>query len=202
MNHNSKKFIIAGGTKNFQSLSYKSPIEKNIVYCGSISNLTGIIDFAILFNKLNLSGISLHIYGGISYKLEELAKLNTSIKLFGFVNRDILEDAMNNAWIFVNPRNNKEEDKLNTFPSKLLEYFRYGKPIISTHISSLNTDINNLIYFFDLSNSNTIVNLLNKLNNYNEKDLIEIYNNYKLFCLQNNWDIKVRNFLIELDSYK
>ena len=125
-------------------------IKKIILFTGNISKLTGIIDFALLFNEISNSNFELHIYGkGYDEILKNLSEKNSSIKIFGFVNDEVLENAMRSAWIYVNPRSISEETLQNTFPSKILEYLRYGKPILSTKSSGIGNKYDSFLFYYN-----------------------------------------------------
>jgi len=67
---------------------------------------------------------------------------------------------MRSAWIYVNPRSLAEESVQNTFPSKILEYLRYGKPILSTKTSGIGSKYDNFYFIIKP----------------------KIYNHYKILC--------------------
>jgi len=55
----------------------------------------------------------------------------------GFVSRDELQRIHAQATVFVNPRPSEASENRMTFPSKLLEYLAYGKPVVSTWTEGL-----------------------------------------------------------------
>jgi glycosyltransferase involved in cell wall biosynthesis len=55
----------------------------------------------------------------------------------GFVARDVLQRIHAQATVFVNPRPSDAPENRMTFPSKLLEYLSYGKPVVSTWTEGL-----------------------------------------------------------------
>ena len=190
------KYLMQGGTGTFKDVSNKCISDKIIIYTGSITNLTGISEFALLFDKIGAKDIKLHIYGkGNSSILNEIVRRNSNVVLHGFVDQTILDNAMLDAWAFVNPRNSSEELKQNTFPSKLLEYIAYGKPIISTPILSLTTEFKNLLIFYNQDDILTLSNILREIESYSVHDLVLIQEKAKEFCLVNSWDAKTREFL-------
>jgi glycosyltransferase involved in cell wall biosynthesis len=99
---------------------------------------------------------SLGIYGGVDFLIEAFAcpdlchselwitgkdvtpSINAritscpNIKYLGFLDRSSLHSVMKNVSFFVNPRPSTIEENQYNFPSKLFEYFRFLKPVIST----------------------------------------------------------------------
>jgi len=190
------KYLMQGGTGTFKDVNNKCIRDKIIVYTGSITNLTEITEFALLFDKIGAKDIKLHIYGkGNSSILNSIVKKNANIVLLGFVDQNILDKAMLDAWAFVNPRNSIEEIKQNTFPSKLLEYIAYGKPIISTPVLSLTSEFKDLLMLYNDNDILALTKILSEIESYSNHDLDVIKEKAKEFCLVNSWDAKTRGFL-------
>ena len=199
-NYSGNKILIQGGVNEYINTEILYTNKKIILYSGSISKLTGLVNFVKLFVQLNDKNIELHIYGkGDDIELNELLINNSNVKYFGFVSQVVLEEAMKNAWIFVNPRNIKEEVIENTFPSKLLEYIRYGKPIISIRSLSIGKNFNNLIFYFDDTNKDSLEKLLYYIGSFNDKQLKEYKDISKSFCDNNSWTNIVYKFITSLN---
>ncbi len=195
------KYLMQGGTGSFKDVNNKCTRDKIIVYTGSITNLTGISEFALLFDKIGAKDIKLHIYGkGNSSILNGVVEKNKNIVLHGFVDQTVLDKAMLDAWAFVNPRNSIEEIKQNTFPSKLLEYIAYGKPIISTTISSLTFEFKDLLMFYNQDDILSLTKVLKEIESYSVHDLVVIKEKAKEFCLVNSWDAQTRGFLNNINT--
>lgn len=200
--------LFQGGISKFKGFNNNNNRidNKNIVYTGNISNLTGIVEFAILFDQLSIinniyTDIELHIYGkGDSILLKNLAMGNDKIKIFGFVDDYTLEKAMLNAWIFVNPRSLIEEYRQNTFPSKILEYIRFGKPILSTKSSGISSKYDDFLFYFDSENPQSLSEVIEKLVLMNNESRIQITKTAKSFCEINSWENVTQNFLQDLNK--
>jgi glycosyltransferase involved in cell wall biosynthesis len=190
------KYFIPGGTGSFKYVNNKCTRDKIIVYTGSITKLTGIVEFALLFDKIGAKDIKFHIYGkGNSSILNDIVEKNENIVLHGFVDQTVLDNAMLNAWAFINPRNSIEEIKQNTFPSKLLEYIAYGKPIISTPVSSITSEFKDLLMFYNQDDILSLSKILREIESYSVDDLVVIQEKAKEFCHVNSWDAQTRGFL-------
>ena len=109
-------------------------IDKTIfMYIGGLAEHGGINELASVFATLQSPNIELWICGrGDNDQLQELANREDRIKLMGFLGDDELYEMAFRATFFVNPRPlGFDPNKLN-FPSKLLLYLAFGKPVIST----------------------------------------------------------------------
>lgn len=195
------KYFYQGGIPKYNSNNITtSPI--NLIFTGTITKLTGIEKFAEQFGELKIPGIELHIYGkGDFNKLYSLEKQYNNIFIHGYVSILELENAMLNAFAFVNPRDDKEESNQNTFPSKLLEYISYGKPILSTFSNSLDEEFNNLLLLYNPYNLMSLKEQLNNIKLMNLNELIFHKKKLEIFTIKNSWKQKTNNLLIFLENY-
>lgn len=115
--------------------------SKAIMYMGALTEHGGALELARAFHRLSDPDFELWITGrGKNVELEQLAASDIRIKLYGFVGQDELHRLASRAWIFVNPRPTTfVPNKLN-YPSKLLHYLSYGRPVLSTFTEGLSPD--------------------------------------------------------------
>ena len=111
---------------------HRSP-QKVIFYSGTISDREGVRLLIDAFKRLNDPSVELWLCGKIAYDghYSELEG-NPRISYFGCVPETRLQQLAAQASLLVNPRPNSVDDNTNNFPSKLLDYLSYGKPIVST----------------------------------------------------------------------
>jgi glycosyltransferase involved in cell wall biosynthesis len=62
------------------------------------------------------------------------------VEVKGFVSDEELHDICLRASLFLNTRNPNNGDNILNFPSKIPNYLAYGKPVVSTWLSSLSND--------------------------------------------------------------
>jgi glycosyltransferase involved in cell wall biosynthesis len=200
INQVGNKILMQGGISDFKIEIQKFIDKKIILYTGNISKLTGIVEFASIFNEIQDDSIELHIYGkGDNQNLNLLSQQNQNIKIFGFVDDETLEKVMHSAWVFVNPRSLSEESIQNTFPSKILEYLRYGKPILSTKSSGISDKYDSFLFYYNSEDLMTLKNLFNYLKLQNEDFYIKFNEEARIFCKQNSWKNVTNMFLNELN---
>lgn len=114
---------------------------KALMYMGALTEHGGAVELARAFHTLGDKDIELWITGrGTNAELERLAVADTRIKLYGFVGQEQLHRLASRARIFANPRPTAfAPNKLN-YPSKLLHYLAYGRPVLSTFTEGLSPD--------------------------------------------------------------
>ena len=122
---------------------------------------------------------------------------DSRIKFFGYVSRTQLEEKCLQTDIFVNPRKSDGNDT--NFPSKILFYLSFKKPIISTK-SGLSTKYNNVLF---LLNDEKITTLTRKIElllslNLSEKKILK--NKILNFNKQNSWETHAKKFIIWLNK--
>lgn len=112
-----------------------------LMYMGALTEHGGAVELARAFHSLDDVDIELWITGrGSNEELEQLAEQDSRIKLYGFVNQDQLHQLASQARVFANPRPTAfAPNKLN-YPSKLLHYLAYGRPVLSTFTDGLSPD--------------------------------------------------------------
>lgn len=117
-----------------QTVAHKNPTRGQVVmYTGAMSSYGG-VDFLVrAFHKLVDPHVELWICGkGSNPEVKRLAAIDDRIKVWGFVPEERLNQLMQQADVFVNPRPSKILGNERNFPSKILEYLSYGRPVIST----------------------------------------------------------------------
>lgn len=172
--------------------------QKSLIYAGSLNKWTGIKDFIKLFSNVVSDEFILNIYGkGNEKEIQDAIKKTGSknIILHGFVEDDVLEKACLNAYAFVNPRATNIQNSENNFPSKLLYYLSFKKPIISTKSKGISNLFDELLFYF--SDSDSLKIQLNKVKNG------DVYNEYTnridSFTKEFTWKNKVKSLLSNLN---
>ena len=171
---------------------------KILLYAGSISKWTGIEDFAKLFKEIyEIVAWEVHIYGkGEFSDLNQLVEECPSIKLFGLVDESELSSAMSLADAFVNPRPFAVTRGDNNFPSKVLAYLSYHKPILSTWTKGLSPEFREVLTLYKGDDKADLLDRLSKLES--QLDSIEHQSKLKNFAKSNSWPKVVQRMLRKL----
>lgn len=197
---NNKKIFLDGGIPiiNDDIATKVETQQKVLLYAGSISEWTGIEDFCSLFDSISSQlDIELHIYGkGKSVQLNSLVERNPKIKFFGFVSDSELHLACQNAYAFINPRPLDAHQGENNFPSKLLMYLAYKKPILSTKTPNLSPSYDLLLnYYYGIDSLKAELQSIIR-----SKELYQLKkNSISKYTKQNSWKEKIKLLLRSLE---
>lgn len=116
--------------------------EKIILYTGGLHPAKGTLLLAEAFQRMTEhQDAQLWYCGqGNNPELQEIARQHPRIKLLGLVSEARLAEISAQATVFVNPRIPSVYGNNENFPSKILEYLRYCKPVVSTWTDGLAPD--------------------------------------------------------------
>lgn len=105
-----------------------------IVYTGTLARKYGIENLVSGFLIAKVDGAILEIYGVGDYQEELLviSRDNPSVKYMGFLDPSAIPGVQSSADFLINARSASEEFTKYSFPSKIIEYFESGVPVIST----------------------------------------------------------------------
>ena len=146
-----KKFHLDGGVSqirfNPEIKPYKEPKNKKIVLYSGMMSVWGGVSFLLkAFEKIQDPNIELWICGhGSNSDIKAILKRDSRIRFFGLVSESRLQEIYKQASVLVNPRPSKVPGNTMNFPSKILEYLSYGKPIISTWTSGLSPEYRDVL---------------------------------------------------------
>lgn len=110
-----------------------------VMYSGAVHERFGVMRLVQAFADLD-DRYELWITGtgSASGQVEECAKRDARIRYFGFLpTREALLDLQRQATMFVNLRDPAEEASAYCFPSKLFEFMRSGKPVLSCRLAGI-----------------------------------------------------------------
>jgi hypothetical protein len=196
------KFHFDGAIEYKISNSVYESSPKVLLYAGSITKWTGIEDFTIMFNNIsNQINLELHIYGkGNSSIIQEISNRNSKIKFMGFQDENNLDQACSNAFAFINPRPLLVKNGDNNFPSKLLLYASYTKPILSTKTLGLSDEICNILNIYNPEKPQDLLMLINDISiKENYMEAIEKIKNYNQI---NTWENKIKVLFDNINNIK
>ena len=133
--------------------TYKENNNKTFLYSGVIRKENGVDLMIDAFKILEDKDATLKICGIGNYVgFIEKVKSDSRIIYYGSVDNKTLNLLYEEATFFINPRLSSYEENNNNFPSKLLDYLSYAKPIITTHTKGVNPIY--LDYMFVVKNEN------------------------------------------------
>jgi glycosyltransferase involved in cell wall biosynthesis len=126
---------------NADEADYAPDAKKIILYSGKYSDYGGDDLLADTIEACDRHDVEFWLLGkGENQRIEQLGKEDTRVKRFGFVPEEELIALCRKAHVFLNPRPNAFADNKMTFPSKLLFYMSFGKPVVSTWTPGLSDE--------------------------------------------------------------
>lgn len=196
------KLHLEGAPPLFQGEITSQTANKIILYSGSLDIWTGIERFVKQFAELRPNGFELHIYGkGDNREIVRLAAENENIQLMGFVSSEDLSIASQKAYAFVNPRPTHLPGVENNFPSKILQYLSFGKPILSTKTEGISPVYDNMLMYYDPLDTVSLKAQLQTLSNFSLSELSDIYQSSKRFCENNTWKDQAAKLISLCESF-
>lgn len=134
---------------------------KRVVYAGKITPYGGSELMAETYRLTPGDDVEFLICGrGQCSALQEASRVDPRIKLIGFVDDDELDRICRSATVFFNPRDPSFSNNRMIFPSKILQYMSYCKPIVSTRTDGLAPDYDQVL---QIARSNSAVDLASAL---------------------------------------
>lgn len=198
------KLFLDGGVPSVRKLELPSVerVERRFVFMfmGALTSHAGVTWLATAFENLKDDHAELWITGrGANEELVALASRNPKIKLLGFLSEEELDRYAAKADVFVNPRpGGFEANKLN-YPSKLLHYFSYEKPVISTLTPGLSPEYKDLIIPIDETIGNGLEIAMQKAMSLGRDEIEIASNKIKHFNLLHSWDAQARRLTLWLE---
>ena len=179
------------------------PREKALMYMGALTQHGGCTPLARAFHALPDEDIRLWICGrGENTELERLAEIDKRIIIKGFVSELELNKLARSAFAFANPRPNSfVPNKLN-YPSKILHYLAYGKPIISTFTDGIDPAYSDvLIPILEDTENGLSVAIQNSLK-MTEEEYIAMCAHITNFNETHTWEYQIDRFSSWLSKLK
>jgi len=142
----SPKYHLDGGIDDLRTGDPRRNGTCRIVYTGALSSYAGVSLLVNAFKKLRREDRELIICGkGWNADVAAAAKSDNRIHVMGAVPERELERICADATLFVNPRPASVPCNEFNFPSKILEYLSYGKPVVSTWTKGLAPSYHNVL---------------------------------------------------------
>ncbi len=108
------------------------------LYAGTMTKYGGVDLLVRAFSAVKAQRAELWICGkGSNATVERAVATNSAVKFFGFVSEERLAIMGRQATLFVNPRPSMVPGNEKNFPSKILDYLSYGKPVVSSWTDGL-----------------------------------------------------------------
>ncbi len=175
--------------------------NKSLMYMGALTEHGGVSQLARAFNKLSDKDIQLWICGrGRNSELARLAEVDQRIKVKGFVDEAELNKLAGAAFAFANPRPNSfEPNKLN-YPSKVLHYLAYGKPVISTFTDGISPEYTGVLIPIGGDSDESLGDAIHSVLNLQYKEYGDMRDRIENFNKTHTWAYQVNRFVSWLQN--
>lgn len=204
------KFLLEGGVNEIdvdlryeeqrRLLNNNSKTEaKIILYSGMFSRWGGLNLLLDAFKKIE-GNYELWICGfGVNSYLDSMTKKDIRIKNFGVVSEAELEKISLMTSVFVNPRPLNIQGNNMNFPSKLLEYLSYCKPVISTKTLGIPEEYYKICIMVDDDPDSIKTGILSAINKSNES-LEKLAQRTKKFLKIKSWNSQLKSLNLWLNN--
>lgn len=144
------KIFLEGGIDRWQGNGARLSKVPSVMYAGAFTAACDMKLLTDLTKVITRPDVEFWICGkGNDSELRQMSKVDPRVKLLGFVTEEELHKRMSAAWVFVNPRSASHSGAKMNFPSKLLRYLSYGKPVVSNWTDGIPSDYKSIVEFVD-----------------------------------------------------
>jgi glycosyltransferase involved in cell wall biosynthesis len=187
---------------------YEIPEKKIFIYAGKMADYGGINVLVDVIKKIDNPEIIFKFYGkGSNSKLIELAENDTRVKLGGFVTDEELNKVCEKAFAFLSPRDNSHQGTKMIFPSKILFYLKYQKPVISSMLLGMSPDYKNVL--IEPIDDSVVAwkKQIEIVSKYKSRDMLEIKQKTSTLLAMKTWQNQGNNVInlikkIKEDSFQ
>lgn len=173
-------FIFRGFSTSTVSTKVEKAQKLNVLFSGSIDNIRGVELLINIFEKgeinSNMKNYNFQITGDgdpsvvkrLCAAIIHFNSIGGSAKYYGFIGRSELHNLYHKGHVLLALQNPNLSFSKYCFPSKVMEYYPYNRPIVTTDISDLRDgDFINLT-FIDYDSDDLLQKLLDIRANYDE----------------------------------
>ena len=201
VNRSKKQIHLDGGITRTIELNKEilHNAERIILYSGKITRHTGVELLVKAFSLAKNRNIRLVICGkGNNEILIQAVKNNNRITFLGMVDEQKLKSLYSSAYMFINPRLINEKANNSNFPSKLLEYLSYCKPVISTYTGGINPVYKEIVQFVNTDNPQELADKIDEITSWEEFKYIQQTDKIKAFMEKHK---KLSNIITEFNEW-
>jgi glycosyltransferase involved in cell wall biosynthesis len=120
--------------------------KRVVLYSGKFADYGGIELLVDSLSRVNTTDVEFWLTGKVVYpELFRYLRRDPRIRYLGFISDEELHQRSLVADVFLNPRPSDWVENRMAFPSKIVKYLAYGKPIVSTWTLGLAPDYHELL---------------------------------------------------------
>ena len=115
---------------------------------------------------------------------------------FGLVSEFELKKIYETAYIFINPRPSYLSGSSMNFPSKVLEYLSYGKPVISTWTSGLSPNYAEILEILEEETEDCLARTITNVLRWSKKRRAKNHDKIAQFLKDHKtWDLQAKRLI-------
>lgn len=175
--------------------------ERVLMYMGALTRHGGALELAQAFNQVPDANIRLWVCGrGGNPDLDALASRDPRIKIKGFLAEAELNKLASMAFAFANPRPvSFAPNKLN-YPSKLLHYLAFGKPVISTFTDGVSPEYKDILIPIQDESQSSLIAAINEVMSLGEDQYRLMQKRMASFNRKRTWSAQAARFMTWLQQ--
>jgi len=178
-------------------------VKKTFLYAGKFAKFGGIQEIIDAIELLPDKDVEFQFFGKDYYQpLTDLAEKDQRVRIYGFVSDEELNNACLNATAFLSPREIDFQGTRMIFPSKILFYLKYQKPIISALLPGLSPEYNDVLISPINDTPNGWAKTMNKVIEFSEVELVQITEKCKRLLKQKEWKNQAQSLLKFIENLK
>lgn len=175
---------------------YKFSTKKTFVHAGKMTAYGGIDSLIEAIKLVKSEDVIFKFYGKGSYKkLEDLAKNDKRVQICGFVNDEELVRNCESAYGFLSPRETNYQGTRMIFPSKILFYLKFQKPIISMMLPGMSPEYDKVLVKPSENSSVEWAKIINDSLEFSEHKLMAIKESSLEILNRKTWDNQGKSLL-------
>ena len=174
--------------------------KKVCLYSGKYADYGGYQLLLEMVRELKGADVEFWFTGKVpEAKRKELESLGDHVRILGFVDEQKLHELSLRADVFLNPRPSHLIENKVAFPSKIVRYLAYGKPIVSTWTPGISPEYRDYLFVPDREDGQSFAEMIRKVLAFTPSDKDELKRKIRGFIERDkSWTVqagRLKNWL-------
>lgn len=170
---------------------------RSIVYTGALDKWRGLDFLRGVVSKLKRDDVVINLCG--NFDVAEIGKVfgeDKRVRIKGLLDTSCLDLVCREADLFINVRDPGIGQNIINYPSKIPQYLRYGRPVVSTWLESFSPDYRGVLSVVDNNDDVSFVRKINDVLSMTHTALLAKYHEIKRWYECNKlWDVQAEHTL-------
>ena len=196
-----RKLHLDGGIKWLGGETPPSPPCHALLYTGMMTKWGGVEVLLRAFEQVADATVELWICGqGENKLLNQFKERDRRLRVFGMLPSAELDEVCRRAAVFVNPRPASVEGGSMNFPSKLLHYLAYGKPVVSTLTPGVSDEYRRVVIEVPAEDEAALARALEQALGLTREERDAYWQRIRAFASARTWDAHAKRLLDWINS--